>query len=136
MELKIDQQEQGPHDYVNLGAGAVDNMSDLGTVDFPDDLSEAPTEASALTIDTLSGSQYERLLKCQSLLDLLAESSYGYIKSAIESLGIELRQLPRIVVIGDESNGKSSVLERITMLDIFPTSSGESCQLAWFYGLV
>jgi len=57
------------------------------------------------------------------LLGYLERSSYGVFKKAMEGTGLDKevpQDLPSIVVIGEESSGKSATLERITMLPVFP----------------
>eukprot|EP00873_Tetraselmis_striata_P010351 jgi/Tetstr1/430615/TSEL_001987.t1 len=58
------------------------------------------------------------------LLRCLEASSYGVFRLAMERCGLAedgvRRDLPCVVAIGEESAGKSSTLERVTMLPVFP----------------
>lgn len=55
--------------------------------------------------------------------EVLNDSKYGEFLTQVRSLAMDFTtqyKLPRIVVIGSESAGKSSVLERIAMQPVFP----------------
>lgn len=65
----------------------------------------------------------------QGLCEQLKRSKYGEISAQVAQLDVlaEVQlQLPKIVVIGSESSGKSSTLERIAMQPFFPRS-GSMC---------
>eukprot|EP00310_Coccolithus_braarudii_P008123 CAMPEP_0183378342 /NCGR_PEP_ID=MMETSP0164_2-20130417/124860_1 /TAXON_ID=221442 /ORGANISM="Coccolithus pelagicus ssp braarudi, Strain PLY182g" /LENGTH=701 /DNA_ID=CAMNT_0025555895 /DNA_START=141 /DNA_END=2246 /DNA_ORIENTATION=+ len=60
-----------------------------------------------------------------SISATLRNGSYGRVLEAMKKLPQGLsQQLPRIVVVGQESAGKSSVLERIAMRAAFPRAEG------------
>eukprot|EP00899_Mesostigma_viride_P019855 jgi/Mesvir1/27871/Mv12696-RA.1 len=61
-------------------------------------------------------------LKGSNLFDRLAKSSYGKFMKVVEDTHIDDNNftLPKIVVIGQESAGKSSLLESITKCPVFP----------------
>ncbi len=58
----------------------------------------------------------------QSIFSQLEHSSYGTFKTMFDALGLDITnfQLPRVVVVGCESAGKSSTLESITKCALFP----------------
>ena len=63
-----------------------------------------------------------------SILDRLVNSTFGRFKTIVASnfgeKEMDKYPLPKVVVIGNESSGKSSLLENITKCHIFPRSTG------------
>ena len=80
--------------------------------------------------DSGPGTTTSNLLEGNSIFSQLMSSSFGVFHSAILPLvdGPDALfkwsefQVPRVVVIGSESAGKSSILENITKCAIFPRS--------------
>lgn len=63
----------------------------------------------------------------KNIIEVGLQSLFGKIKNSIEQLftpeEITNYKLPKVIVIGNESSGKSSLLENITKLQIFPRDS-------------
>ena len=59
-----------------------------------------------------------------NIMSHLTNSLFGKIKKIYEQDKTnKLYQLPKVIVIGTESSGKSSLLERITKCQLFPSDS-------------
>jgi GTPase SAR1 family protein len=63
-----------------------------------------------------------------SIFKHLNESSFGKFRKSMLDLGDEVDlasfKLPKVIVIGNESTGKSSLLEKITKFEVFPRDAG------------
>ncbi|RYG95612.1 hypothetical protein EON65_55710, partial [archaeon] len=70
----------------------------------------------------------DALFDGKSIFERLNNSSFGRFCDAINNLGdsvsLDTFMLPRVVVIGSESAGKSSLLENITKCAVFPRARG------------
>lgn len=85
----------------------------------------AKTERTWGTSQT--GKKKSTFFKGISIFEQLINSSFGKIKHAFEELfseeDVSNYKLPKVIVIGNESTGKSSLLENITKCQIFPRDS-------------
>lgn len=69
--------------------------------------------------------QSSQLFAGESILTRLHNSSYGRFHEYLQQSGLQAQlqqefQLPRVIVVGGRSAGKSSLLESITKCPIFP----------------
>ena len=72
----------------------------------------------------------EPLFCGKSIFTRLAESTFGRFSRALTNVDLpptsEAFSLPRVVVIGCEKSGKSTLLEALTKCSIFPRAEGNS----------
>ena len=72
-------------------------------------------------------SKQSEFFKGASIFEKLINSTFGKIKQTISEIfspeDIETYTLPKVIVIGNESTGKSSLLENITKCQLFPRDS-------------
>jgi ABC-type phosphate/phosphonate transport system ATPase subunit len=72
-------------------------------------------------------SEIEPLFCGKSIFTRLAESAFGDFSRALAGVDLPLSEgfsLPRVVVIGCEKSGKSTLLEALTKCSIFPRAEG------------
>ena len=72
-------------------------------------------------------SKQSEFFKGASIFEKLTNSTFGKIKQTFSEIfspeDIETYTLPKVIVIGNESTGKSSLLENITKCQLFPRDS-------------
>lgn len=71
--------------------------------------------------------------KNQGIVDTLVNSSFGSFDKALENIRPLIPEvcltLPRVVVVGSQDAGKSSLLENITKCAIFPRDKGTTTRM-------
>ena len=92
-------------------------------VHLPSSLADHGPDAAAPAGGAQPVSAWTKSSSKRGLLGYLERSSYGVFKKALEGTGLDQKvpqELPSIVVIGEESSGKSATLERYS--DVFFSS--------------